>query len=117
MGHNYTDEEVAQLDQNLETINGMWNQYVLERLNGNEDDPHNPPALNRAVSDLLDYVLMNMAQENITAVGTELFAGFAANMFAFGQWASENGLKMSNLFSCKCAEVTDEDIKNLLNNS
>lgn len=116
MGHRYSDDEIALLDKDLDKINNKWNEYVLSRLNDREGDPHNPPALNRAVSDLLNHVLTTMADEGEIIFGTELFSGFGANMFAFGQWAAERGLKLSDLFSCKCSEVTDEDIKNLLGN-
>lgn len=114
MGRNYTEAEIAVLDENLDRINEMWNKFVLTRLNGREGDVHNPPALNRAVVDLLNHILSKMADEGEPIVGIEIFAGFAANMFAFGQWAAERGLRMSDLFECKCTEITDEDIQNLL---
>ena len=114
MGHRYSDKEIVILDKNLDKINKMWNEYVENRLNGNDDDIHNPPAVNRAVLDLLNHILMTMANDGEATVGIELFAGFAANMFVFGQYAAEQGLKISDMLGCNCTEITDEDIQNLL---
>jgi hypothetical protein len=115
MGHEYTAEEIKILDENTEEITDKWNEYVLSRLNGN-GDVHNPPALNRAITDILENVICVMAQNGEISFGIDVFAGFASNMFAFGQWAGENGLNIADLFRCNCETVSDEEIASFLKN-
>lgn len=116
MGHTYSQEEIEILEKDLDKIQEKWNEYVLSRLNGRDGDSHNPPALNRATVELLDHVLQNYTQagDGEMEITSELFAGFAANMFAFGQWATKNGLNITDMYGCKCSTVTDEDIAKIL---
>lgn len=117
MGQDYSPEDVQLLEKDFTAINDKWNEFVLWKTDGRDSDLHNPPALNRAISELLEFILTRKIydedDEGLVLTSLDIFGMFGANMFAFGQWAAENGLKMSDMFACRCSTITDQDIRDL----
>lgn len=108
------DELSIAVKEDLNKLHTAWKIYLKNRFDGREDGVHLPPALIAACGGIFDDMTEELSLFTTDAT-LRIIATFGATMFAFGQNAITNGVLAANMDPCKCGEITDDDITNLLN--
>lgn len=126
---NYTADEKAVIEREVEALSNLWNAHMQEV--GDSNIPygvHPPPSIFALYHTLLTShhsspaVFMAEFADSEDSERWEHFieetmgrvVAYGDVMFRFGQWCVSRGLLHANLIPCKCASVTDDMLSQLL---
>ncbi len=112
--------EVQGITEEVSNLERAWQIFIDDQENGQNSNLHFPPALILASGNAFEAYAENGATLDfndldrpcVTTPRTIL--NFGAQMFEFAQRAARLGILASNLTPCKCLEVSDEDIAELM---
>lgn len=109
----YTEEEKKQDVEDYHNLRKSWLIYT-------DDDQkqtalHQPRSLITSCEVILKDMMANLPVE-INEAMYVLVAQYGATMFSWGQKAITHGINTANLVPCKCAHISDDEIKRFFEN-